>query len=177
MRPLGNTTLVEHGIQTENSHIRVHVCPRERHVYIFPTICGVEAVMSNNYVVKPAHQQGTQAITAIGCWVPPMEIRKCICLSFRDCAWDEVRFSKGDDLSMKGAKALKLTLDMIKQGLFPGSLGGESIENKELQIIGQDIIIKAHQMPERIVQVKCDYAGGRNGLFLQLEECNPLGRH
>jgi len=177
MRLTGNTTLVKHGIQTENSHLRVHVCPREKRVYVYPTECGVESVMSNRYPVDPAHQEDTQVVTAMGCWIPPMQIRKCVGLSFRDCAWDKMQFSDGDELSVKGTKALNLTLQMIKQGLFPGSLGAESIEDKDLQIEGQDIIIKSRQMPERIIQVKCDYAGGRNGLFLQLEECNPFHQY
>ena len=177
MRPTGNTTLVEHGIQTELSDIRAHICPRERRVYIFPTQAGIEAIDSQRYVVKEAHQEGTDVITARGCWVPPMEIRRCISLAFRDSAWNKLQFRDGDSLSEKGSKALKLVLGIIRAGLFPGSLSGEKVQDLAWDIRGMDIIIRARHMPERIVQVKCDYAGGRSGLFLQLEECNPLGRH
>lgn len=88
-----------------------------------------------------------------------------------------MRFKDGDGLSAKGEKALRFTLGIIKQGLFPGSLGGEDIKNLKLQVRGMDIVIPAGEMPERIVQVKCDYAGGRNGLYLQIAECNPFSRH
>jgi len=174
---MGNTALIEHGIQTELSDIRAHVCPREGRVYIFPTQAGIKAIESQKYVVKDAYQEGTDVVTARGCWIPPMDIRRCVGLALPDRTWAYFQFRDSDSLSVKGSKALRLVLGIIRAGLFPGSLGGEKIRDLALDISGMDIIIKIHQMPERIVQVKCDYAGGRTGLFLQLAECNPLARH
>lgn len=172
----GNTTLVEHGIQSEGSDLRAHVCPLERAVYVFPTQSGVDAVNSNEYPVVPAHQAGTDAATAEGCWVPPEAITRCVCISPRKCAWDAARFQQEDQLQLKGEKAAKFVASMIRQGIFPGSLGGVEVTDVELQIVGMDIIIHKAELPERRIQVKYD-KGGRAGLFLQIRECNPLGLH
>ena len=173
----GNEVLVEHGILTEQSDLRAHVCPRERKVYVFPTQCGVDAVRGGDYPLFAAHQPGVDAVTAMGCWVPPDEIPYCLAVSPRSTTWKSLRFSDHDSLGTKGQKALSLILGMIRNGLFPGSLGGEDITDTGMQIDGMDIIIQSTTLPERRVQVKCDYAGGRSGLYLQTEECNPLGIH
>ena len=173
----GNTALVPHGILTENSHLRVHVCPKERRIYIFPTESGIKAIESNRYVVENAHQPGTDVVTARGCWVPADDIQCCICISPRGAAWEAMRFSDADSLSEKGRKALRFVKAIIKSGLFPGSLGGIEITDRDLQIEGMDIIISKLTLPERRLQVKCDYAGGYHGLYLQIAECNPFSRH
>ena len=109
----GNTALVEHGITTEASDLRAHVCPGECSIYVFPTKSGVVAVNSNQYAVVSAHQPNVEAVTAEGCWVPPDDISQCVRLSPRSAAWKAMRFSADDPCSEKGRKAVRF-VKMIK---------------------------------------------------------------
>lgn len=173
----GNVAMTEHGILNEGSDLRAHVCPRERRIYVYPTTKGAAAVQSDSYLLVPAHQNGVEGATAMGCWVPPDDIEECISISPREATWQAIGFRDDDGLGEKGRKALRLVKGLIQHGLFPGSLGGIEITDRDLQIEGMDIIIRAMSLPERRVQVKCDYKGGRSGLYLQTEERNPLGIH
>lgn len=173
----GNHVLIEHGITTEKSDLRCHVCPREQTVYIFPTEAGARAISEGNYPVHQAYQKGVSVPTAEGCWVPVEDIASCIAIRLRAVTWNSVGFSSADPLAEKGRKALRLVKAMIIQGLFPGSLGCTEITEQDIQVQGMDIIIHAVNLPARRVEVKCDYKGGRKGLFLQLRECNPLRIH
>ena len=169
--------LVDHGIMTEQSDLRAHVCPRERMVYVFPTTAGVAAIETGRYQLSNAYQKGTEIITAQGYWVPPDDIELCLRISPRMATWDAMNFAKGDSLREKGRKAATLVYLMIRNGLFPGSLGGDYVTDTDMQRRGMDIVIGPIEIPERTIEVKCDYRGGVGGLFLQTRECNPFGIH
>ncbi len=181
---LGNTKLIEHGIQNEHSHLRAHVCPKARKVYIFPTVRGLEAIQSGKYPHRNGYQQGVATPTAGGYLVPPMEINQCIAVSLRPVTWDALCFPGGNDqasLRQKGRTATRLVMAMIKSGLFPIPAIGTEIDETNLQIEGTDIIIRAGAIWQRdiVIQVKCDYPGGEKpggtgNLYLQTEECNPF---
>ena len=182
-RALGNTRLVEHGIQTEQSDLRAHVCPVARKVYVYPTKRGLEAIDSGKFRSVPGYQDGIKTATAKGYLVPPFEIKECVAISLRAEAWDYLKFSEHDTLSSKGHKAEKLILQMLKRGLFPVPALPDTVTDKDIQIRGADIIIKAGKLTrdDIVIQVKCDYRGGERSdggtgnLFLQTEECNPFG--
>jgi hypothetical protein len=182
MNVAGNLELVDYGIQTEESQIRVHVCPLAERVYVYPTECGVKAVKSGLYRKSPGYQDGVQVPTAMGYVVPPDEIEKCIGISFRPSVWRALQFSEDDTLTEKGRKAVHLIMEMLREGLFPIGALGQEITAKDVQIKGTDIIIKAGAIAQRdlIIQVKCDYRGGpkelggTGNLFLQVAECNPF---
>lgn len=175
---LGNRVLLPHGILTETSDIRCHVCPKVRRIYIFPTPAGIEAIQNGNYRLLEGRQEGTDGVTARGYNVPPADIKKCVAIAIAERAWSHLDFQPSDSLSLKGRKALRLAKGMIEQGLFPlpGLTGCDA--GFELDIKGMDIIVTT-AVQRRTIQVKCDFLGGDPelggfGLFLQVEECNPL---
>ena len=182
---IGNTKLVEHGIQTEESDLRAHVCPVARRVYVYPTKRGLEAVESGRFPSVAGFQDGIKTATAKGYLVPPFEIKECIAISLRAQVWDYLCFSDHLTLLEKGKKAEKLVIQMLKRGLFPIPALPTGITDEDIQIRGADIIIKAGKLTQDdiVIQVKCDYKGGAKAdggtgnLFLQTEECNPFGYH
>jgi len=182
---LGNTALVDYGIQTEKSHIRAHVCPKARRVYVYPTPNGIEAIESGAYISRPGYQSGISMPTSLGYLVPPFDIAECVALAIRPDAWDYLNFSDEDSLTDKGNKAVRLVKGMLKRGLFPIPAIGTEITDRDLQVDGTDIIIRAGAIRQQdiVIQVKCDFPGGERdlggtgNLFLQIAECNPLGIH
>lgn len=177
--------LVEYGIQNEGSHVRVHVCPTVRRVYVFPTECGKMAIETLKYQKKHGFQPGYEGPTAEGYPVPPEDIERCVEICLRDTSWDSISFSLDDSTEEKGNKAVKLVKAMLRNGLLPLPAEGREVKDKDMQIQGTDILIKANSLyhEEIRVQVKCDYPGGRKelggtgNLFLQVAECNPFGLH
>jgi hypothetical protein len=184
-RTVGNTQLVEHGIQNEHSCIRAHVCPIVQRVYVFPTQAAIELIGSGSYLAVPGYQKSIDVPTAMGYLVPPMDIPGCVALCVRDLAWEHMSFSDTDSLFSKGRKATVFVLQMIKRGLFPLPAFGEEISEQDLQVNGEDIVIHANTLCHNdiIVQVKCDFKGGEadlggtGNLYLQIAECNPFGIH
>lgn len=167
-----------YGILTERSDLRVHVCPRERTVYVFPTASGVAAVQSGRYRALPAYQKGVKGPTAVGYSVPPEEIEGCLALSPRRVAWEAMDFRDFDPPGEKGRKAVRFVMQMIERGMFPMPLIGKEIpQGHALQVQGTDIVIEERRVPQRRIEVKCDYKGGRRGLYLQVAERNPRGIH
>ena len=91
-----------------------------------------------------------------------------------------------EDTSQKGAKAEKLIVQMIINGLFPIPNQASKITENDLQVSGGDIFIKPNLLTHDdgiLIQVKCDYRGGERhlggtgNLFLQISEINPLRKH
>jgi len=153
----GNTKLVDYGIQNENSHIRAHVCPKVQRVYVFPTTNGVTAVGSGKYRTKPASQEGYDGVTGIGHLVPPFDIEGCVSVSINDNVWTALEFDKREKPPVKGRKAVRLVVGMLKRGLFPFPVVAEEIRDEDLQIKGADVIVKAGIIAKEgtIIQVKC----------------------
>jgi len=182
---VGNTQLVFHGIQNENSHTRAHVCPVAQRVYVFKTAAALDLIEKGHYPKRNGYQKGVDVPTAIGYLVPPMDIPGCVALCLRLSVWQHLCFSEDDSLYEKGRKATKLVLQMVRQGLFPLPALGEEITDENLQIDGEDIIIKANafRFDDLVIQVKCDYPGGERelggtgNLYLQIAECNPFSIH
>lgn len=174
-------TLFPYGIQTEESDLRAHVCPKVRRVYVYPTPCGVKAL--GNGHERPGYQPGVDGATANGRCVKPFDIERCVELRMNERAWEYCRFSPDDDTSSKGNKAVLLVSAMLKAGLFPLPFGAlvDSGVAKSIQIKGDDIYVWTAKQRLRI-QVKCDFRGGDASLggtgflYLQTAERNPLKR-
>lgn len=183
---MNQASLVDYGIHTEQSDVRVHVCPAVRRVYVYPTASGVAVVMTGKYPLRQAYQPGWPEPTAEGYLVPPEDIPNCVELKFRDLVWDALAFDRAESTTNKGDKAVRLVKLMLKHGLLPlPSVPSVSrvVEEKNMQVEGTDILVHANQLRERDVriQVKCDFYGGRRelggtgNLFLQVRERNPFG--
>ena len=173
---IGNTQLVEYGIRTERSDYRAHVCFKVKHVYLFKTKCGVEAIDNKSYRVVGAWQRGIK--TAEGHAVPLGDIEhKSIKIPE-----ELMRADPGDtqDLNVKGRAAARIVYNMLTKGAVPLPQIAKEIKEKDLQLDGCDIITISQELR---VQVKCDYKGGdrhlggTGNLFLQTKECNPFGIH
>lgn len=181
---LGNTNLVEYGIQTEKSDLRAHVCVNARQVYVYPTKKGLEAIATGNFRKAPATQPGAAFVTAEGFLVPPSAIWGCIPIN---AGWAMelagiVRFS--DSTTRKGEWAVTVVRHLLSRGWFPMWGASEVIDQLDIQVKGIDVIVTSKAR----IQVKCDYDGGapprpgRQGervtgnLFLQVAECNPFQR-
>lgn len=177
---LGNTKLVNYGIQNEGSDIRAHVCVNAKVVYVYPTSEGLDALKVNTYKPLPVYTNGIQ--TATGYAVPPSKIRRCIPVNVKSLfAKYPIDFS--DSPTEKGRKAVQIVLDMLKVGYFPFFVAADEVTDQILQIEGTDIYVNARMK----IQVKCDFEGGEpkkegakgervtGNLFLQIAECNPYG--
>ena len=171
--------LHEFGIQTEDSHVRAHVCPVVRRIYVYPTAKGVEALQHGKEAL--AYQAGVEGATANGVLVKPFNIEQCVCLQMNNSVWDFIDFRETDDLAIKGRKAANLIEKMLRVGLFPLPVGIIIDPNvsKAIQIEGGDVFVWTKKGCVKI-QVKCDfrggekYLGGTGYLYLQTAERNPL---
>lgn len=174
--------LIDYGIQSENSHVRVHVCPRVKRVYVYPTKNGIEAIQTGRYKKKHGFQRGCEEPTSEGYPIPPEEIRNCIEIKVRERAWTYFGFCENHSTAEKGDKAVRMTIMMLKEGLLPIPAASREIKDKDMQVSGTDILVKANRIyhEEIRLQVKCDYPGGRKelggtgNLYLQTAERNPF---
>ncbi len=177
--------LVDYGIHTEKSDLRVHVCVNAQRAYVYPTAAGIAAVNKAIEVGKqrtPGYQPGVNYATAEGYLVKPESIARCLPISI---VWalplvGGIRFS--DDTSTKGRKAVEVVTLMLRRGWFPMFATPEVIDDIDLQINGLDIVVRQTTR----IQVKCDFEGGSpiksglkgervtGNLFLQVAESNPL---
>lgn len=178
---LGNTTLIDYGIQNEESDIRIHVCPQVRRVYVYPTQYGIQAIESGQYHQVPGYQKDIEVPTSMGYLVPPLDIERCVSLELKDKTWEHMGFSANDSLKQKGDKAERLVRGMLKNGMLPLPMKGQQITDADIQKRGQDILVIEKDGIR--IQVKCDFKGGEKklggtgNLFLQVQECNPLDIH
>ena len=114
---MNNTTLIKHGIQTEQSHLRAHVCPKAHKVYVFPTQAALDIMSAKQYRLVTARQPGIDIVTAKGYLVPPFDIEQCVAITLRPGVWDMISWS--DSTYWKGRQATILVMGLIKKGLFP----------------------------------------------------------
>lgn len=172
---LGNTKLIDYGIQTEDSDLRVHVCPKAKRVYCYNTKDGLAAIKAKQYRKVPVFTSGIK--TAEGFVVPPADIPQCKELQPNINGWSSY-FLIDDTTSRKGDLAVRLVKSMIKSGDLPLTLNPQEITDLDMQISGTDILVTSNIR----IQVKCDFNGGRRelggtgNLFLQVAECNPFRR-
>lgn len=177
--------MIDYGIQNESSHIRAHVCPKVRRVYVYPTECGIAAIDTGKFYLAKGFQPGIDVATAEGYLVPPFAISKCASVQLNPSVWEHLKFSKDDSTERKGKKAELLIKQMVLNGLLPIPAIADTVQEIDIQLSGGDVIIKpnAIRKGEIIIQVKCDYDGGERelggtgNLFLQVAEINPLGIH
>ncbi len=182
LSPAHQPALVDYGIQTEQSDLRVHVCVNAGLVYVYPTRFGLAAVNSGKYRKVQAYQPGVSYATAEGFLVPPADIWGCLPIK---AGWALTKIGGigfSEDTSAKGRKAVAVVTVLLKHGYFPMWASPDVIEDLDLQIKGLDIVIRQTAR----IQVKCDYEGGApakpgvkgqsvtGNLFLQVAEINPL---
>ena len=171
---LGNTQLVEYGIRQEKSDIRAHVSVATKSVYVYGTSDGVAAINTGMYRKAPAYTGSI--VTAEGYLVPPDAISGCKRIPIPS---DLMSFNTTDSTSVKGDKAMRVVMQMLKDRLIPIALDVSDITDEMMQLEGTDIIVQATAR----VQVKCDWRagprelGGTGNLFVQVAECNPLNSH
>jgi hypothetical protein len=181
----GNTKLVDHGIQNEESDFRVHVCHLVQHIYIFPTISGKKAVdeaKANGEKLRQATQRGVGGlVTSNGYAIATSRIDEIREILIPLDIHSKYAISKYDSTSIKGGKALSIVVSMIKRNMIPLPLNVGVVTDKDLQIKGGDITIHS----KLTLQVKCDYKGGSKkhnrratgNLYLEIAECNPKGMY
>ena len=168
-----------HGIQSEGSELRAHVCPRPNMLYVFPREAGYAAVDNNRLVACYQRIGGVDTISGTSWLVRPSEIEGLVKVKIEWSRMGEF-FDKSKTTSDKGRLAEQCVVGLIRLGLFPGvpAWPGASVStSRRIQLGGGDIVL-----PDgRIVEVKCDLPGGERpgtgNLCLQRSEINPEGRH
>lgn len=177
MTALGNTHLVEYGIQTERSDLRAHVCVVAKALYVYPTAAGV--LCANNPRYREVEVPTRTLITARGRLVPPTAIAGCMFVPIPAGALAHADIRRTDTTATKGRKATGMVAALMRDGFFPAILVPQIITATGLQYEGVDIVATANIC----IQVKCDYdggdksLGGTGNLFLQTAECNPYQAH
>lgn len=177
---LGNTKLVDYGIQTDSSDWRAHVCVNAGTVYVFPTKLAALLIQSKTYrmVEVPSFIHGQKIITARGYVVPVQDIPRITPVNAKHFI-GKVDFSPNLSTTEKGNKAVSVVMQLLKFGWFPLPWDSGLVDGIEMQVSGLDVIVTGRHS----IQVKCDYEGGEpkretprvtGNLFLQVEECNPL---
>lgn len=182
MTKLGNIKLVDHGIEQEEVDIRIHVSFQTRMLFIYWREDVIEIM--NSYRMRSAYQGDIE--TARGRIVPYDKIPD-ICMA--DIPLDvliENWCEEKADESIKGKCALAIVRTMIENGELQRNcpqffgLMSEDVNDLDMQIKGRDIIVTAN-CPT--IQVKCDWKagpkdnGGTGNLYIQIQECNPHGKH
>lgn len=172
-----NNTLVEYGIQNEETDLRAHVCVVAKVVYVYPTINGVRAIETGVYRTAPAFQDGRQ--TAMGYLVPPADIADCIACTLPQRLLDTHPITEAMNTTEKGEAAARMVSMGIRRGVIALPYTANLVTDLKLQLAGVDLIVRNNLR----IQVKCDYRGGeksRGGtgnLYLQFAESNPFKQH
>jgi hypothetical protein len=167
--------LISYGIFGEDSHIRAHVGPVARKVYVYKTADMTEKIISGNYTKLPAYQNGVNGVTGYGPIVPLKDIPFVIPVSWTSTEWWNW-FNGMDDLGLKGKTAVKVVRELMLRGRFPIFVIPEEVTDIRMDIKGTDIIISGKWH----IQVKCDWKAGpadipgcSGNLFVQTHEQNP----
>lgn len=172
--PIGNTTLVEHGILNEQSDLRAHVSVTAGTVYVFPTraaaawIEGLDSTRRKSLTAS-AYTKGIE--TARGYIVPITDIPRLIPVGARRLIERE-QFRPNMSTSEKGDRAVRVVQSLLRIGWFPLPTDSTFVHDIEVQQKGMDLIVRGQHR----IEVKCDYRGGTPGtgnLYLQFAECNP----
>lgn len=201
-RPMGTipeSPWIEHGIHTEDSDWRVHVCPslsksglgraQDRQVFFFPTACGVKAAWANIHLRKKAKQPGVEFETGDGVRVSPDLIDGCVVCHPPAWIWYLDPWSWRMEPSQKGRAAERVVAEVLGNGYVPirvpfcrYDMGLSSWRQVSHWRTGHDFVVTVRAERERRqgvyrLEVKADLPGSKHGLFLQLAERNPLKRH
>ena len=173
---IGNTQLIEYGIQNEESDIRIHVCFGVGRIYSYETVHGADTIRNGRYREIPVWQKGINTATGYAVPIDDLEHNS---IKIPD---ELMKEDPGDvsDLNAKGCAAVDVVRKMLIMGMIPLPHIAKEVCEKDLQLSGCDIITISHELR---IQVKCDYKGGdkhlggTGNLFLQTKECNPFGIH
>jgi len=165
--------LVEHGIFTEQCHLRAHVCVVAGKVYMYTPENGKKAIATGIFQTRRTYPKyaGYQA-TADGYIVPPSSI-PFVQIYEVPLLIVSASFSPSDNPTIKGRKAENVVFTMAQLGFFCPPHNPEIVTDKERQYLGVDLIVCGAFG----VQVKCDYNGGEHpqatgNLYLQTAERN-----
>jgi hypothetical protein len=174
--------LVNYGIQTETSDIRIHVCSVIGYAYVYITEQAKIVVAARTEAQCIAARQlvnGKSVITAQGYLVTPDEIPGCNEVKIPGDISASYPIEEKDNTTLKGSQAVAIVKECILRHviLLPARI--DEITDIDMQIKGTDIIVQSHLR----IQVKCDRRGGRRtfggtgNLYLQTAEINPLKAH
>jgi|JI10StandDraft_1071094.scaffolds.fasta_scaffold950452_1 hypothetical protein len=170
--------LVEHGIQNEQSDIRIHVCVIARRLYVFKTKNALKAIGTGLYKARPAYQnvKGASQQTAMGYVIPWNKIEGCTPVQLPEQLLKENPIHANDKLDVKGKNARVIAVKLLEEGRLPIPLNVSIVaENTKEQIEGTDLVADVKLR----IQVKCDFKGGNRdlggtgNLYLQISEANP----
>jgi hypothetical protein len=173
--------LINYGFQNERSDLRIHVAPRSRLVFVFPTAAARELDLQK-YRKTWARQDGVGYKTAEGYLVPPHDIRDLHTVKLFEKHWWDGFDEPWHLLSTteKGNLAVELTIRLLKEARIPLSAHNSvKCARLDVQREGIDILLTG----EWKIQVKHDKKagksqfGGTGFLFLQVAELNPLKRY
>ena len=171
---LGNTKLVNYGIQNDYADLRYHVGVVVKKVFVFMPEKARDA-LSNGEYRKVCVRMG-KIVTATGYLVPYTDISGCRMVDIPGELYDGAGFYYQDSPKVKGEKAERLVRKMIVSGLLSTILTTVSVDDENMQVQDIDLVV----LQAREIQVKCDWRagptelGGTGYLFLQDAECNPL---
>lgn len=169
--------LIDYGIQSEQTHLRAHVCVVAQQVYIYPTVDGIRACESGRYPLRPAYTGKTR--TAEGYVIPPGAIDRMMRIAIHPTFFDHFPIRTDDTTSQKGTQATAIIREMLRYGHFPIPCIPDVVTDRAVQITGVDITVQA----SLTIQVKCDYFGGERdfggtgNLYIQIAELNPYASH
>lgn len=181
-RTVGNTQLVNYGIQTEQSDYRAHVGYKTQHLFVFSTASAKQVLQKEQrrYELKNVNSRdmrGNDICTAKGFPVPLSDIPSLQEIMIPPDVYKKHPIILSDPTTIKGVQAVSIVVEMLKRHLILLPIEVHEVTEKTLQIQGQDILVKANLR----IQVKCDFSAGRKpegsgNLFLQIAECNPFRR-
>ena len=166
---MGQSGLIDYGIQKDLSDYRAHVGFQGGYIYFYETRKGREVLMNGNYNLKKGRVPGAPQITFAGYPVPWRNIEGCEEIKIPDDLREKYCPHAGATTYKKGDNAVVVVKEMLLRGLIPIKLTGKEVDEKDLQIKGEDLIVSTNFS----IQVKCDMAAGRGGtgnLFLQTAE-------
>ena len=154
---IGNTKLVEYGIQTEDSDWRAHVCVNAQKVYVFPTKLAAPLVDSGNYAHIPVYTwiRGQKIQTATGIAVPALSVPRVVPVGAKYFI-EKAHFNEEDSTTIKGEKAVDVVQALLRVGWFPLPWDTSIVSDVEMQRSGLDIVVSGRHR----IQVKCDFRGG-----------------
>lgn len=171
-----NVNLVDYGIADEQSDIRAHVTIPGRQIVVFKTADMQTLITQKKYPERKATQPGVKGlVTGVGVVVPIIDIESYCILKSSIFPWDKYNY-KAMSIVECGNAAVTVVKAAIRANRFPLWVCGIVTTDKEIDIQGTDIIVKA----TRRIQTKHDWGaysredGGTGNVFIQTKECNPL---
>lgn len=181
--------LIPHGVAQEMVHLRCHVVPDNKLIFLFTQDAALQALKvapTKGYDLISASQDGVDGITGVCYGIPFGRELHEWAVPIPDEIWLTIpppfSYKERHALSTtaKGNKALavvKMALDndVLKLERFSTRSGLSIVTDRKSQIEGSDIVVSLTANVR--IQVKCDLRAFRyHSLALQLSETNPLKR-